>query len=105
MGVVNDQHRTELVTECPEPGQVSKIAFHRKDTVCHDPRPRPSPRAVLQTLEHPSEIFHVRMLEHGLADTLLDDGCKTHAVNDAGVVQLIRDDRVPRLTQCREERL
>ena len=48
-------------------------------------------------------MIHVTVAIDRLEKPLLDDGCQTHAVNDASMVQFIADDDVTWFTQSPED--
>ena len=73
MGFVDKEASTIFFLVLHDFREWGDVALHRKDPVRHDPCHTRGLGTVLQALEHPAEIFHVRMLEHGLANAFLDD--------------------------------
>jgi hypothetical protein len=103
--IVDDEHRTELVAQRPDLRKSAEVAFHGEHAVGHHPQHAGHIRVGPRLRQDPTKIVHIGVLVHGLVDTLLDHGGKTHRIDDAGVVQRIGDDHVARIAERRKERL
>ncbi len=94
--VVDDQGGVVLGGEVRELGHQREVALHAEDAVGDD---QPA-LDVGRFLQHPAQVVHVRVLEHGL----VRGPREAHAVDDRGVVQAVGEDRRRHVAKRVEER-
>jgi hypothetical protein len=103
--VVDDEQGAVLVGEPPQLRELREVALHREHAVGDEPDHALVARLLPGLLEGLAGRAHVAVLVDPASDALLDRRAQPHAVDDAGVIQLVGDDHVARLAQRGEERL
>jgi hypothetical protein len=82
VGLVDHQPAAVAPGQLLQAGDGGEVAVHREDAVADDQRPAPS-----RPLQAPGEVLEVTMaIDEGLGP------CQAASVDDAGVVELVRED-------------
>lgn len=104
VGVIDDEQRVELIAQRAHRREICDVAFHRENTIGHDPNRAGDFGILARVFEFHAQRGNIVVLVDRAKEPLLYHARESNAIDDRRVIEFIRDNEIARFAKCCKDR-